>query len=161
MFSSRVSVEPQYGQRKTWACSWTSFGAVASRGAELLAPGRCDLVGRPGVVGDDLDLGLRAEAGDLLLHGPLHHLECGTAEERGRELDADVFVLDIDRADDAQVDERDDGNLGIGDLRERLPDPGFGYHSAPGAERRTIVISSHIGASSSVCVPRSVASTSA
>jgi hypothetical protein len=32
MFSSFVSVEPQYGQRWTLAWSCTSFGADASRG---------------------------------------------------------------------------------------------------------------------------------
>ena len=54
------------------------------------------------------------------------------------------------------------GISGIRDLLERLPDLGLGYHCAPaGAERRTIVISSQSGARSSVCVPRSTASTSA
>src|SRR3954470_6317957 len=130
-------------------------------GAQLLAPCRGDPVGRPRVVRDHLDLGLGAELRDLLLHRPLHDLERGAAEEGRRELDADVSVRDIDRTDDAQVDERDDGDLRVRDLLERLPDPGLGYHCAPhGADRRTIVISSHIGASSSVCVPRSIASTS-
>src|SRR5207248_4548458 len=99
--------------------------------------------------------------GDLLLHRPLHHLERGTAEEGRRELDPDVSVLDIDRTDDPEVDERDDGDLRIRDLLERLPDLSLAYHCAPaGAERRTVVISSHSGPSSSVCVPRSIASTS-
>src|SRR5207248_8810854 len=79
-----------------------------------------------------------------------------TAEEGRRELDPNLSVRDIDRTDDAEVDERDDGDLRVRDLLERLPDLGLGYHCAPdGADRRTIVISSHIGASSSVCVPRS------
>src|SRR3954447_20423616 len=132
-----------------------------ARRAQLLAAGRRDPVGRPRVVGDDLDLGLGAEPGDLLLHCALHHLERGAAEEGGRELDPDVSVLDIDRTDDAEVDQRDDGDLRVGDLLERLPDLGLAYHCAPvGAERRTIVISSHSGPSWSVCVPRSTAATS-
>src|SRR5581483_10466040 len=56
--------------------------------------------------------------------------------------------------DDAEVDERDDGDLRIGDLLERLPDLRLGerYHCAPaGAERRTSVISSHSGPRSSAC----------
>src|SRR3954451_1955764 len=130
--------------------------------AQLLAAGRRDPVGRPRVVGDDLDLGLGAEAGDLLLHRPLHHLERRAAEEGGCELDPDLSVRDIDRTDDAEVDERDDGDLGVRDLLERLPDLSLAYHCAPaGAERRTIVISSHSGPSSSVCVPRSTAAASA
>src|SRR5262249_37029606 len=72
-----------------------------ARGAELLAPGRRDLVRRPRVVLDDLHLG----AGNLFLHRPLHHLERRTAEERRRELDSHLAVLDIDRTDYAQVDE--------------------------------------------------------
>ena len=69
MFSSLVSVEPQYGQRKTALCSWTSFGRRRlARGrrreagrAQLLAAFRRDPVGRPRVVEDDLDVGLGAE----------------------------------------------------------------------------------------------------
>ncbi len=91
----------------------------------------------------------------------LHHLERRAAEEGRRELDPDVSVRDIDRTDDAEVDERDDRDLRVRDLLERLPDLSLAYHCAPaGAERRTIVISSQSGASSSVCVPRSIASTS-
>src|SRR3954447_26986097 len=132
-----------------------------ARRAQLLAADRRDPVGRPRIVGDDLDPGLGAEPGDLLLHRPLHHLEGGAPQERGRELDPDVSVLDIDRTDDAEVDERDDGDLRVRNLLERLPDLGLAYHCAPaGAERRTIVISSHSGPSSAVCVPRSTASTS-
>src|SRR4029077_11202157 len=113
-------------------------------------------------VRDHLDLGLGAEPGDLLLHGPLHHLEGGTPEEGGRELDPDMAVRDIDRTDYAEVHERDHRDLRVRDLLERLPDLGLRYHCAPaGAERLTMVISSHNGASSSVCVPRSIASTSA
>src|SRR5581483_10214310 len=116
---------------------------------ELLAAGGSDLVRRPRVVLDDDNLRL----GNLLLDRALHELERRTAEERRRELDPDVSVLDIDRADDAEVDERDDGDIRIGDLLERLPDLRLGerYHCAPaGAERRTSVISSHSGPSSSV-----------
>src|SRR6202007_2846275 len=99
-------------------------------------------------------LGLRA----LLLDCPLPDLERRAAEERRRELDPDVAVLDIDRTDDAEVDERHDGDLRVRDLLQRLPDLSLGYHWAPaGAERRTIVISSHSGASSSACLPRSIA----
>src|SRR5207253_1122728 len=95
------------------------------------------------------------------LDGALHELERRTAEERRRELDMDVSLVDIDRADYSEVDERDDGDLGVGDLLEELPDL-RGYHCVPaGADRLTMVISSHIGARSSVCVPRSTASTSA
>src|SRR5262245_3795288 len=133
-----------------------------ARLAKLLATGGRDPVGRPRVVRDHRDVGPGAELRDLLFHRPLHHLERGAAEEGGRELDPDVPVLDIDRADDSELDERDDRDLGIRDLLERLPDLGLPYHCAPaGAERRTIVISSQSGASSSVCEPRSTASTSA
>ena len=60
MFSSRVSVEPQYGQRNAVRCSWTSVGAVASRGAggakpaarSFSRPAGRDPVGRPRVVED-------------------------------------------------------------------------------------------------------------
>src|SRR5436305_11477725 len=130
-------------------------GRREARLAELLAAGRRDPVGRPRVVGHDLDLRLGAEPGDLPLHRPLHHLERGAAEKGRRELDPDVSVLDIDRADDAELDERDDRDLGIRDLLERLPHLRLGYHCAPvGAERRTIVISSQSGASSSASEPR-------
>src|SRR4051794_34262256 len=81
---------------------------------KLLAPGGCDLAGRPRVILDDLNLGTR----DFLLDSALHVLERGTAEERRRELDVDVSVLDIDRPDYSEVDERDDGDLRVGDLLE-------------------------------------------
>ena len=46
-------------------------------------------------------------------------------------------------ADDAEVDDRDRRDLRVGDLGQRVPDLGFGYHVAPGTERRTSVISFH------------------
>ena len=50
------------------------------------------------------------------------------------------------------------GISGSGISSSAGPDLGLGHHCAPaGAERRTIVISSHSSASSSVCVPRSTA----
>ena len=63
-------------------------------------------------------------------------------------------LVDRNPADDAEIDYGQDGNLGVGDLFERRPDLGLGHHAAPGTDRRTIVISSHSGASSSVCSPR-------
>ena len=60
----------------------------------------------------------------------------------------------------AAVDERHDGDLRVWDLGEGRPDLLDRHHCAPaGAERRTIVISFQSSASSSVCVPRSIAST--
>src|SRR5437763_2500021 len=47
-------------------------GRRESRGASLLAAGRSDAVGRPGVVLDHLDLGLAAEGAHLLLQRVLH-----------------------------------------------------------------------------------------
>src|SRR6202035_640751 len=79
--------------------------------AELFAAGRGDFVRRPRVVLDHVHL----RAGHLLLDRALHVLERGTAEEGWRELDVDVSVLDIDRADYSEVDERDDGDLRVGD----------------------------------------------
>src|SRR5579884_3956223 len=132
-----------------------------ARCAQLLPSCRADPVRRPRVVPDDCDLRPR----HLLLDRALHVLERRAAEEGRRQLDPDPPVLlHLDGADDAEVDERDDGDLRVGDLLERLPHlVGLGrHHCAPaGADRRTIVISSHSGASSSVCVPRSTASTSA
>ncbi len=72
-----------------------------------------------------------------------------TAEEGRRELDPHAAVLDGDVADDAEVEERDDGDLRIRDRAERVPDLRFGHHVAPGTLRRTIVISSHNPRSSS------------
>src|SRR5207244_1937402 len=67
-----------------------------------------------------------------------------------------------DRPDDAEVDDRDDRDLGVGDPRERVPDLLGRYHVAPdGALRRTLVISSQSSRSSSVCRPRVIGSTSA
>src|SRR5579884_2066824 len=107
---------------------------------ELLPAGRRDLVGRPRVVVDDPHLRLRAEPGDGLLQRPRHRLEGGAAEEGRRQLYRDVPGRDLDRTDDAEVDERDDGKLRIRDPLERRPDLGFAHHCAPaGAERRTLV----------------------
>ena len=51
--------------------------------------------------------------------------------------------VDVDVADDAEVDERDHRDLRIRDLGQRVPDLCFGHHFVPaGCERRTIVISS-------------------
>src|SRR5206468_2798618 len=94
MFSSLVSVEPQYGQRNAFDCSCTSDGPDAARGAGGAKP-------------------------------------------------------------DSEVDERDDRDFGIRDLRERLPDLLPRHHVVPGGwERRTIVISFHRSASSGPWLPR-------
>src|SRR5919106_4454769 len=130
-----------------------------ARLAELASALRRDPVSRPGVVEDHLDLGLRAEPAHRVGHLVAHDLQGGAAEEGGRELDVHALVLDLHVADDAEIDDRDDRNLRIRDLGERLPDLTFGYHAAPGTERRTIVISSRSGTSSSVCEPRSTGST--
>src|SRR5581483_5416080 len=130
-------------------------------GAELLTPRRRDLVRRPRVVVHDLDLRLGAEAGHRVLERALHELERRAAEKRRRELHVDVSLLDVDRSDDAEVDERDDWDLRVGDPLERLPDLLRRHHCAPtGAERRTIVISSCRAANESSKTPRSTASTS-
>ena len=92
---------------------------------------------------------------DPLCHLRAHDLERGTAEEGRRELDVDAVVLDRDVADDTEIDDRDHGDLRVLDLAEGLPDGLRRYHSAPGTERRTSVISSQSGGHSSECVPRS------
>src|SRR5690348_18466704 len=79
---------------------------------------RRDLVRRPRVVLDHLDLSAR----NLLLDRARHELERRAAEEGRRELDPHVTVPDIDRTDDAEVDEGDDRDLRIRDLVERVPD---------------------------------------
>ena len=91
----------------------------------------------------------------FVLQRALHHLERRAAEERRRELDAHAVAVDGDVADHAEVDERDDRDLRVGDLLERRPDLLDRHHCAPGTERRTSVISFHSSASSGVCSPRS------
>src|SRR5262249_22131177 len=81
-----------------------------------------DPVGRPGVVGDHLDVGLGTEGRDPRRHAVAHHLERRAAEERGRQLDVHALSIDLHVADDAEVDERDDRDLGVLDLFERRPD---------------------------------------
>ena len=72
-----------------------------------------------------------------------------------------VSVGDVDVLHDAEVDDRDDRDLRIGNLGERIPDLVRRHHCAPaGAERRTEVISSHSSASSSSWTPRAIGSTS-
>ena len=120
-----------------------------ARLAQLLAPFGRDPVGRPGVVQHDVDLRLAAERDHRLLHLPPHRVERRAAQEGGRELDPNARRVDRDRLDHAEVDERDDGDLRIRDLRQRLPDALGRHHCAPtGAERRTIVISSQSAANS-------------
>src|SRR5581483_8041803 len=157
-------LEPRLGRAAVGAAMHLRLQLDESRrrrgepgGAQLLAARRRDLVGRPRVVLDDLDLGLR----HLLLDRALHELERGAAEKRRRELHVDASIRDFDRTDDAEIDERDDGDLRVGDLLERGPDLLDGHHCAPaGAERRTIVISSCSAAKESSNVPRSTAATS-
>src|SRR5919201_756482 len=121
MFSSRVSVEPQYGQRKTadWSC--TSVGALASRGAGGAKPAARSF-SRPSAEMQSVD----------------HESSAITAISGSPPSDA-IFG---DVADHAEVDERDDRDLGIRDLGERVPDLLARHHVAPGTLRRTIVISS-------------------
>ena len=79
----------------------------------------------------------------------MHRLERRAAEERGREVDAHCLVVDRDVLDHAELDERDDRDLRVGNLAERGPHLFGGHHCAPGgAERLTIVISSHSSSSS-------------
>ena len=67
----------------------------------------------------------------------------------GVKVDPHRAVVDRDVLHDAEVDERDDGDLRVGNVGERLPDLVGRHHCDPGgAERRTIVISSHSSASS-------------
>src|SRR5580765_2524118 len=140
--------DPRCGRRETGS-------------AELLAAGGGDVVRRPRVVQADADLRVEAELADLLLHRLPHHFERGTAHERRCELDSRRSCVDGHVLHDTEVDERDHGDLGIGDLGERLPDRLGGHHCAPaGAERRTIVISSQSSASSASWTPRGTASTS-
>ena len=63
-----------------------------------------------------------------------------------------MLAVDVHVADDAEVDERDDRDLRVGDLVERRPDRVDRHHFAPGSERRTSVISFQSSASSGVCV---------
>src|SRR5215216_192980 len=158
MFSSSVSVEPQYGQRKIPRCSWTSCGGPALRGVGGAKPDSRSFSRPAGViraVDNDLDLGLGAELAHLRRHLVAHHFERGAAEERRRELDTHMAVLHRDVTHDAEVDERDHRDLGVGNLAERLPDGGFCHHAAPTTDRRTMVISSQSSGSSGPRSPRS------
>src|SRR4051812_9599437 len=78
---------------ESW-CRWCEAGL-----AELLAARGGDLVGRPRVVLDHLNLG----AGHLLLDRALHELERWATEEGRRELDVDMSAVDIDRPDYSEV----------------------------------------------------------
>src|SRR6266545_2512978 len=113
-----------------------------ARATELLPAFRRDPVGRPGVVEDDLDLRLGSQFLDLGGHLLAHHLERRAAKEGRSELHVHRPVVHPHVADDAEIHDRDDRDLGILDLPERVPDLLFGYHAAPGTERRTSVISS-------------------
>src|SRR5919204_435028 len=106
-----------------------------------------------------LDLRFGTELPDPFRHRVTHDFERRAAEEGRREVDAYGPVLDADVTDDAEVDERDDRDLRIRDLGERLPDLLGGYHVVPaGCERRTIVISSQSSVSSGECSSRPVPS---
>src|SRR5581483_3709959 len=129
-----------------------------SRLPELLATRRSDPVGRPRVVEHDLHVRHGAELLDLRRHPVAHRLERRAAEERRRELDVNPLALDVHVPHDAELDDRDDRDLGILDLLERSPHGRRSYQAAPGTERRTIVISSQSSVQSSTCTPRSAAS---
>src|SRR5262249_60479373 len=126
--------------------------------AQLLAAFGRDPVGRPGVVRDPVDPGVRAELLDARGHRVAHDLERRAAEKRGRELDADLVPRHVHGPDHAEVDERDDGDLRVRNLRERIPYLLFGYQVAPANERRTSVISAHRSASSGACWSRTSSS---
>src|SRR6478735_9174013 len=115
--------DPRCGRRETGS-------------AELLAAGGGDVVRRPRVVQADADLRVEAELADLLLHRVPHHFERGTAHERRCELDSRRSCVDGHVLHDTEVDERDHGDLGIGDLGERLPDRLGGHHCAPADAER-------------------------
>src|SRR5262249_7325226 len=76
-------------------------------------------------------------------------------EEGRRERHAHARALHGNVPHHAELDQRDDRYLRVGDLRQRLPDGRGAHHSAPaGAERRTRVISARSSPSSAGCCPR-------
>ena len=162
-----MSVEPQYGQRKVPVWSWSErrLAGRARRGRgearlpELLAACGRDPVGRPGVVADHLMSGSAPSSAIFAASASRMTSSAGQPRKVGVNPTCTRPALDADVTHDAEVDERDDRDLRVGDLRERLPDLGLGHHAAPGTERRTTVISSHRAGHSSTCVPRSTAST--
>ena len=169
MFSSRVSVELQYGQRCTAFCSWSSVGAAAARAVGGAKPASRSFSRPAGVI---LSVDHESSSRTSTCGSPpspvtassicrAHRVERGTAHERRREGDPHAVAVDGDVLDDPEVDERDDRDLRIRDLRQRVPDPLRGHHCAPtGADRRTIVISFQSSANSAPGAERSTASTS-
>ena len=157
MLSSRVSVEPQYGQRNAALELDERRASPPARGAggakparaELLAALGRDVVGRPRVVEEDADLGLAAERLDRLAPA-----RARIPSSAGQPMNVGVNSTRTrssstrDVLDDAEVDERDHGDLRVRDLGERLPDVLLERAVASttarpaGAERRTDVISS-------------------
>ena len=74
-----------------------------------------------------MDDGLGAEGANRVLHLAAHGVERRAAHERRREVDLHALAVDADAGDDPEVDDRDHGDLRVGDLRERAPH-GIGRH---------------------------------
>ena len=147
MFSSRVSLEPQYGQRNAFDCSCTSVVGPGRAAPAVRSPPRAasrgrrrDAVGRPRVVLDHRHLGLAAERGHRLLERA-RSLERGTAEEGRRELDAHMVAVDLHSRITPRSTSEITGISGSGISSSAAQTVGRGHHVAPGSERRTSVIS--------------------
>ena len=95
------------------------------------------------------------------LHRQLHQLEGRAAHECRREVDPHGSVVTSTPLITPRSTIEITGISGSGILARSGPDGVGGHHRAPaGAERRTIVISSHSSASSASCTPRDTGSTS-
>ncbi len=87
-----------------------------------MASGPADAVGRPRVVEHHPYLRLAAESPDCVLDLATHRVERRAPHERGGEVDVHVLVLHANVLHDAEVDDRDHGDLRVGDLPKRSPD---------------------------------------
>ena len=149
MFSSFVSLEPQYGQRKTADCSCTSVGADASRGAGGANPATRSFSRPSGVIlSDDHESSeITRTSGSPPSSRTFSAIASRITSSAGQPRNVGVnstrtsLAVDRDVAHDTEVDEGDHRDLRVGDLGECLPDCGLGHHVAPGMLRRTIVIS--------------------
>ena len=142
MFSSLVSVEPQYGQRKTPALQLDERRRRPPRAAPAARSPAARSFSRPSGVIRSVD----HESSEHHLDRPARRRARGSASAIASRITSsagqprNVGVNSTctrpsstcDVADDAEVDERDDRDLRVRDLGERLPDLRLGHHVAPG-----------------------------